>query len=96
MLPKLAEGDANKVFVMPSEFTQAFAGIGDALARDAAAPGRRRGAVAPAPGPRRPPIEGLMRRPPTRARGCQNQPTMFDALAEKLQATLAASAATAR
>ena len=31
MLPKLAEGEANKVFVIPSEFTQAFAGIGDAL-----------------------------------------------------------------
>jgi regulator of protease activity HflC (stomatin/prohibitin superfamily) len=31
MLPKLAEGDANKVFVIPSEFTQAFAGIADAL-----------------------------------------------------------------
>ena len=33
MLPKLAEGDANKVFVIPSEFAQAFAGIGEALAR---------------------------------------------------------------
>jgi regulator of protease activity HflC (stomatin/prohibitin superfamily) len=32
MLPKLAEGQANKVFVIPSEFTQAFAGIGDAIA----------------------------------------------------------------
>jgi regulator of protease activity HflC (stomatin/prohibitin superfamily) len=32
MLPKLAEGDANKVFVIPSEFTQAFAGIADAIA----------------------------------------------------------------
>jgi regulator of protease activity HflC (stomatin/prohibitin superfamily) len=31
MLPKLAEGDANKVFVIPSEFTQAFAGIADRL-----------------------------------------------------------------
>jgi regulator of protease activity HflC (stomatin/prohibitin superfamily) len=31
MLPKLAEGDANKVFVIPSEFTQAFAGIADAI-----------------------------------------------------------------
>jgi regulator of protease activity HflC (stomatin/prohibitin superfamily) len=31
MLPKLAEGDANKVFVIPSEFTQAFAGIADSL-----------------------------------------------------------------
>ena len=35
MLPALAQGEANKVFVIPSEFTQAFAGIGDALARRA-------------------------------------------------------------
>ncbi|MGA2470218.1 MAG: SPFH domain-containing protein [Solirubrobacteraceae bacterium] len=33
MLPQLAQGEANKVFVIPSEFTQAFAGIGDALRR---------------------------------------------------------------
>ena len=33
MLPQLAQGEANKVFVIPSEFTQAFAGIGDALSR---------------------------------------------------------------
>src|ERR1700686_1466138 len=33
MLPKLAQGEANKVFVIPSEFTQAFAGIGDSLSR---------------------------------------------------------------
>src|SRR5271163_454054 len=33
MLPKLAAGEANKVFVIPSEFTQAFAGIGDSLSR---------------------------------------------------------------
>ena len=31
MLPQLAQGESNKVFVIPSEFTQAFAGIGDAL-----------------------------------------------------------------
>jgi regulator of protease activity HflC (stomatin/prohibitin superfamily) len=31
MLPQLAEGDANKVFVVPSEFAQAFGGIGQAL-----------------------------------------------------------------
>jgi len=31
MLPQLAQGEANKVFVIPSEFTQAFSGIGDAL-----------------------------------------------------------------
>src|ERR1700726_2706707 len=33
MLPQLAEGDANKVFVVPSEFAEAFGGIGKALAR---------------------------------------------------------------
>ena len=32
MLPRLAQGDANKVFVIPSEFTQAAAAVGDALA----------------------------------------------------------------
>ena len=31
MLPQLAEGDANKVFVVPSEFAQMFGGIGEAL-----------------------------------------------------------------
>jgi regulator of protease activity HflC (stomatin/prohibitin superfamily) len=31
MLPQLAQGDANKVFVIPSEFTEAFSGIGKAL-----------------------------------------------------------------
>ena len=38
MLPQLAEGDANKVFVVPSEFAQAFGGIGEALARGARSP----------------------------------------------------------
>src|SRR5437588_725052 len=33
MLPKLAEGEGNTVFVIASEFTQAFADIGDALGR---------------------------------------------------------------
>jgi regulator of protease activity HflC (stomatin/prohibitin superfamily) len=33
MLPQLAEGDANKVFVVPSEFAAAFGGIGEALGR---------------------------------------------------------------
>jgi regulator of protease activity HflC (stomatin/prohibitin superfamily) len=36
MLPQLAAGEANKVFVIPSEFTQAFAGIGDALGKSSA------------------------------------------------------------
>ena len=32
MLPKLAQGDANKVFVIPSEFSEAFGGISRAFA----------------------------------------------------------------
>ncbi len=36
MLPALAEGDANKVFVIPSEFAEAFGGIGAALGHRAA------------------------------------------------------------
>jgi regulator of protease activity HflC (stomatin/prohibitin superfamily) len=35
MLPQLAEGDSNKVFVIPSEFAEAFGGIGEALTRRA-------------------------------------------------------------
>ncbi len=31
MLPELARGDANKVFIVPSEFAQAFGGLGDLL-----------------------------------------------------------------
>jgi regulator of protease activity HflC (stomatin/prohibitin superfamily) len=31
MLPQLAKGDANKVFVIPSEFSQAFGGLGRVL-----------------------------------------------------------------
>jgi regulator of protease activity HflC (stomatin/prohibitin superfamily) len=48
MLPALAEGDANKVFVVPSEFAEAFGGIGEALAR------RQEGRRPPPP----PPHEG--------------------------------------
>src|SRR5881227_711754 len=45
MLPQLAEGDANKVFVVPSEFAEAFGGIGEALRG-------RMDANGPPPGPR--------------------------------------------
>jgi regulator of protease activity HflC (stomatin/prohibitin superfamily) len=40
MLPQLAQGDSNKVFVIPSEFTDAFGGISRAFAgrKDSAAP----------------------------------------------------------
>ena len=31
MLPQLAQGEANKIFVIPSEFTQALGGLGQAL-----------------------------------------------------------------
>jgi len=44
MLPQLAEGDSNKVFVVPSEFAEAFGGIGEALKgrlHDGAAPPAR-------------------------------------------------------
>src|SRR6201987_2568483 len=33
MLPELAQGEANKVFIIPSEFSQAFASLGQALNR---------------------------------------------------------------
>ncbi|HST56987.1 MAG TPA: SPFH domain-containing protein [Solirubrobacteraceae bacterium] len=36
MLPQLGQGEANTVYVIPSEFAQAFGGIGDALGRRAA------------------------------------------------------------
>jgi regulator of protease activity HflC (stomatin/prohibitin superfamily) len=39
MLPQLAQGDANKVFVIPSEFSEAFGGIAKAFSERAAAPG---------------------------------------------------------
>jgi regulator of protease activity HflC (stomatin/prohibitin superfamily) len=45
MLPKLAQGEANKIFVIPSEFSQALGSIGGALS----------GAVRPSPPPPPPP-----------------------------------------
>ncbi len=33
MLPRLAEGEANKIFVIPSEFSQALGSVGQALGR---------------------------------------------------------------
>jgi hypothetical protein len=36
MLPQLAQGDANKVFVIPSEFADAFGGIAKAFAENVA------------------------------------------------------------
>jgi regulator of protease activity HflC (stomatin/prohibitin superfamily) len=46
MLPRLAEGEANKVFVIPSEFSQALGGIGGALAN---VTGKANGAEPPRP-----------------------------------------------
>jgi len=46
MLPKLAQGDANKIFIIPSEFSQALGNIGGAIA----------GAVKPAVPPPPPPV----------------------------------------
>jgi regulator of protease activity HflC (stomatin/prohibitin superfamily) len=39
MLPQLAQGEANKVFVIPSEFSQAFNSIGEALSQRGDGPG---------------------------------------------------------
>jgi regulator of protease activity HflC (stomatin/prohibitin superfamily) len=52
MLPQLAQGDANKVFVVPSEFAAAFGGIGDALARGRDAASQDRQPPVPPPKPR--------------------------------------------
>ena len=43
MLPKLAQGEASKIFVIPSEFTQALGGIGEALGGKADELARRGG-----------------------------------------------------
>ncbi len=48
MLPQLAQGDANKVFVIPSEFSQALGGVAGAVGRMA---GGGAPAAPPAPSP---------------------------------------------
>src|ERR671928_135763 len=48
MLPQLAQGEANKVFVIPSEFGQALAGLGGVLGRAGQGPN---GAAPPPPPP---------------------------------------------
>jgi regulator of protease activity HflC (stomatin/prohibitin superfamily) len=51
MLPQLAEGDSNKVFVVPSEFAEAFGGIGEAIrGRGSRKEVEPRGDGAPEPG----------------------------------------------
>jgi regulator of protease activity HflC (stomatin/prohibitin superfamily) len=52
MLPQLAQGDANKVFVIPSEFSQAVSNIGSALSGRAPGPdGPTPAAPSPPPAP---------------------------------------------
>jgi regulator of protease activity HflC (stomatin/prohibitin superfamily) len=53
MLPELAQGEANTVFVIPSEFSQAFADIGNAVTRRAGpvTTNGAKSALAAAPGP---------------------------------------------
>ncbi len=53
ILPEIARGDANKVFVIPSEFTAGLAGLGNALGGLAAAPPPK--APPPPPGGTAPP-----------------------------------------
>jgi regulator of protease activity HflC (stomatin/prohibitin superfamily) len=48
MLPQLAKGDANKVFVIPSEFAEAFGGIGRAFAGANTAEEPKTGEIGPA------------------------------------------------
>ncbi len=45
-LPKIAEGQSNKLWIVPSELTDALQGIGAAFGRPAAAPGAPAGAAA--------------------------------------------------
>ena len=52
MLPQLAQGDANKVFVIPSEFAEAFGGISQGVRRG---PGGRRPASSDGAAPETPP-----------------------------------------
>ncbi len=47
MLPKIAEGDANKVWVIPSEITKALEGLGSAVHEVAGIPTEVRGRAAP-------------------------------------------------
>ena len=54
MLPQLAQGEANKIFVIPSEFTQALGGLGNALGSARRAERRRRPTRPTAAGASRP------------------------------------------
>lgn len=77
MLPQLAQGEASKIFVIPSEFTQALGGLADRFGTAAA--GTPNGAP-PAP----------PRRPPTPERNAASEQAAADA-AEAARAAQAAS-----
>jgi hypothetical protein len=51
MLPQLAQGEANKIFIIPSEFSQALGNLGNAFAGRA---GGGESGDGPPPPPRRP------------------------------------------
>jgi regulator of protease activity HflC (stomatin/prohibitin superfamily) len=63
MLPQLAQGDANKIFVIPSEFSQALGGLGDAVSR-VVGPGASAGRPAAPEQPERRPPDGPRAVPP--------------------------------
>jgi hypothetical protein len=66
MLPQIAQGDANKIWVIPSEFTQALSGLSDKLGLDAA-PGAPAGASDGAAAGGRPPLGSPPAPPPAPA-----------------------------
>ena len=66
MLPQLAQGDANKVFVIPSEWTTALGGLGGALQRLGEKPAGGQGAAGGRAGARR----GALGRSRARPRSC--------------------------
>ena len=82
MLPQLAQGPANKIFIIPSEFKQALGNLGGALSSLGGAPppkpksGRNEGADAaaerpprtPGPPPTRPARPSARRPRPRRSR----------------------------
>jgi hypothetical protein len=50
MLPQIAQGEANKVWIIPSEITNALSGLGSAV-EAVTKPGGRTGADGPPPAP---------------------------------------------
>ncbi len=54
MLPQIAQGESNKIWIIPSEFTQALGQLGSAMSPDAGG-GSGASPASPAPPPTRPP-----------------------------------------